>query len=74
MFTGEYAEFHGDGFEETAVIIKPKKAGAIIDFKGTVMSKVIIEGNKVSEIRGAENILDIEYVKGANPEAIKIIN
>ena len=74
VFTGEYAEFHGDGFEDTVVTIKPKKAGTIIDFKGTVMSKVIIEGNKVSEIRGAENIQDIEYVKSADPEAINFID
>ena len=35
------------------------------------MSKVIIEGSKVSEIRGAGNVQQIEYVKGANPDTIK---
>ena len=56
VFTGEYAEFHGDGFANTTVTIKPKKdAGAIIDFKGTKVKKVIIEGSNV-EIRGDENV------------------
>ena len=38
------------------------------------MSKVIIEGDKVTEIRGAENVDEFEYVKGANPETIKFSN
>ena len=71
VFTGSYAEFYGDGFKDTSVTIKPKKAGTIVDFNGIEMSKVIIEGNKVSEIRGAGNVQQIEYVKGANPDTIK---
>ena len=63
--------FYGDGFKDTTVTIKPKKAGTIVDFNGIEMSKVIIEGNKVSEIRGAGNVQQIEYVKGANPDTIK---
>ena len=35
VFTGSYAEFYGDGFEDTSVTIKPKKAGTIVDFNGT---------------------------------------
>ena len=33
VFTGEYAEFHGNGFHDTTLTIKPKKDGAILDFK-----------------------------------------
>ena len=70
--TGEYAEFHGDGFKKTDVTINPKKAGAIIDFKGTEISKVTIEGKNVAELRGVENIKNIKYKKGADPDKIVI--
>ena len=56
VFTGEYAEFHGEGFANTTVTIKPKKdAATVIDFKGTEVKEVIIEGSNV-EIRGNENV------------------
>jgi len=73
VFTGNYAEFYGDGFADTKVTIKTKKKhdGAIIDFKGTEMAHVTISGNRVSEIRGAENIQKLDFVKGAKKEAIK---
>ena len=35
------------------------------------MQKVIIDGTNVKEIRGAENIQAIEYIKGATAEQIK---
>ena len=69
LFTGDYAEFHGEGFANKTVTIKPLKAGAIIDFKGTKVQKVIIDGTNVKEIRGAENIQAIEYINGATPES-----
>ena len=72
IVTGEYAEFHGDGFKKTDVTISPKKAGAIIDFKGTEISKVTIEGKNVAELRGVENIKKIKYKKGADPDKIVI--
>ncbi|WP_245844084.1 bifunctional metallophosphatase/5'-nucleotidase [Oceanobacillus rekensis] len=70
VFTGNYAEFTGNGYMDTKVTIKPKKSGTVIDFKGTVMSEVTIEGDKVKEIRGSENIEDLNYAKGANPDKI----
>ena len=60
--------------QNTTVTIKPAKAGAIIDFKGTVMKKVIIDGTNVKEIRGAENIQDIEFINGADPAKIIFTN
>ena len=55
VFTGEYAEFHGEGFANTTVTIKPKKdAPAVIDFKGTKVKEVIIEGSKVEISRRRE--------------------
>lgn len=74
VFTGAYAEFYGAGFANTTVTIKPVEAGAIIDFKGTVMKKVIIDGKNVTEIRGAENIQDIEFINGADSAKIPFTN
>ena len=63
VFTGKYAEFHGEGFANTTVTIKPKKdAATVIDFKGTKVKEVIIEGSNV-EIRGEENVQVITYGK-----------
>ncbi|KMY51867.1 endonuclease [Peribacillus loiseleuriae] len=72
LFTGEYAEFHGVGFENTKVTIKPEKDGAIIDFKGIKATEVTIDGSHVKEIRGAENIQTINYENGASAKDIKI--
>ncbi|QUG40574.1 endonuclease [Psychrobacillus sp. INOP01] len=74
LFTGNYAEFHGEGFAEQTVTIKPEKAGAIMDFKGTNVQKVIINGTNVKEIRGAENIQEFEFINGADSKNIKITN
>ena len=72
LFTGDYAEFHGAGFADKTVTIKPLKADAIIDFKGTNVQKVIIDGTNVKEIRGAEGIQEIEYINGATAAQITI--
>ncbi|WP_186667803.1 endonuclease [Sporosarcina sp. BP05] len=73
-FTGAYAEFHGAGFANTAVTIKPAESGAIIAFKGTKAKEVIIDGANVKEVRGAENIQEIKFINGANPDNIKFTN
>ena len=73
VFTGaKYAEFLGAGFETTTVTLKPSEADAIIDFKGTNVQKVIIDGTNVKEIKGAENIQVIEYINGASAETITL--
>ncbi|MEK4228387.1 endonuclease [Solibacillus sp. FSL H8-0538] len=74
LFTGNYAEFHGVGFAAHTVKLKPINTGAIIDFKGTVVKKVIIDGTNVKEIRGAENIQEIEFSNGASSKNIKFTN
>ncbi|MGM7634687.1 endonuclease [Bacillus sp. Hm123] len=68
---GAYAELQGAGLSKTKVTIQPTAPGAIIDFKGAEVREVIIEKNNVKEIRGAENIKNIKYEKGATPESIK---
>lgn len=67
----EYAEFHGTGFADKTVTISPKKGNAIIDFKGTVMGEIIIEGNNVKEIRNLPQNANIKYVKGADEKNIE---
>src|SRR5690606_26230209 len=58
----------------TVITVKPQDAGAIVDLKGTELKKLVIDGTNVSEIRGAENIQEIEYINGAKAENIKITN
>ncbi|MEK4627759.1 chitobiase/beta-hexosaminidase C-terminal domain-containing protein [Solibacillus sp. FSL R7-0682] len=71
LFTGDYAEFLGEGYATHEVTIKPENAGAIIDFKGTVVQKVIIDGTNVKEVRGGENIQELVFINGALKEKIK---
>ncbi|RLL47144.1 endonuclease/exonuclease/phosphatase [Oceanobacillus piezotolerans] len=75
VFQGHYAEFYGDGFEDTDLTIKTKNKydGSMIDFNGTEMKRVIIEGDNVAEIRGYENVQEFVYKKGANPDNIRFI-
>lgn len=74
LLTSDYAEFHGDGFAEQTVTIKPENIGAIMDFKDINVQKVIIDGTNVKEIRGAENIQEFEFINGADSKNIKFTN
>ncbi|WP_339279980.1 chitobiase/beta-hexosaminidase C-terminal domain-containing protein [Lysinibacillus sp. FSL P2-0066] len=67
----EYAEFHGEGFADKTVTISPKKGNAIIDFKGTKIGEIIIEGKNVKEIRNLPDGATITYTKGASAEEIE---
>ncbi len=63
--SSKYAELKGAGFTSkgfngSTVTIKPEEAGAIIDFTGLPLEKVVIDGPNVKEIRGAENIKKIQ--------------
>lgn len=69
LFTGSYGEFSGEDFAGITVTLDPVSPGAVIDFKGTVVQKVMI-GKNIKEIRGYENIQDIEYLDGASKEEI----
>ena len=73
LFTGNYAKFAGEGFKTTTVHVKPAKVGAIIDFAGTNVKKVIIDGTNVKQIRGAENIQEIEYRNGSSADTVEVL-
>lgn len=77
--SSKYAELQGAGFTSkgfngSSVTIKPKEPGAVINFSGLPLGKVIIDGPNVKVIRGAENIKKIHYKNGANPESIQFID
>lgn len=72
--TSGYAEFHGKGFKNTKITINPEQPGAILDFKGTEIKEVTIEGPNVIEIRGAENVKKMKFKKGAKEDLIKFSN
>lgn len=71
---GKYGEFHGSGFEDVKVILTPAREESIFDFTGIGVKQVVVDGKNVSEIRGAENIQKIDYINGADYEAIRFYN
>lgn len=71
LFTGEYAEFRGEGFADAVLTVNPVKAGAVLDFKGINVKKIILDGPNVKELRGVENVEVIEYTNGAAANTIK---
>lgn len=71
---GKYGEFHGTGFEDVKVVLSPARTESIFDFTGIEVKHVVVDGEKVSEIRGAENIQEIEFIDGADYEAIRFYN
>ncbi len=69
---GAYTELTGDPLKNVVVQVKPKEAGAIIDFKGAIVKEVIVDGTNLAEIRGAENVKRISYTKGASANTVVI--
>lgn len=74
LFTGDYAEFHGAGFANQTVTIKPNTAGTIIDFKRTTIEKIIIDGTNVKQIRALPDNVEIDYINGASPGNIEFVD
>ena len=71
---GAYTELTGDALKDVVVQVKPKQAGAIIDFDGAVVKEVIVDGENLAEIHGAKNVQRITYTKGATPSSVVIKN
>jgi len=63
---GDYAELHGAGLASTTVTVNPSNEGAMIDFKGNEVAEVVLDGQNVDKILGAENIKKMEYKNNAN--------
>ncbi len=71
---GKYGEFQGSGFADVKVVLSPARSNSIFDFKGIDVKKVVVDGKNVSEIRGAENIREIDFIDGADYEEIRFYN
>ncbi|MFN3365288.1 MAG: endonuclease/exonuclease/phosphatase family protein, partial [Exiguobacterium mexicanum] len=69
---GAYTELTGEPLKNVVVQVKPKQAGAIIDFDGATVKEVIVDGTNLAEIRGAENVKRISYTKGASAKTVVI--
>ena len=69
---GTYTELTGDPLKNIVVQVKPKEAGAIIDFKDAVVKEVIVDGTNLTEIRGAKNVQRITFTKGASTSSVTI--
>ncbi|WP_042471006.1 endonuclease [Bacillus ndiopicus] len=70
-FKGAYGEFTGDALKNNVVLFAPAHKNAVLDFKGAEVKKLIIDGTKAYEVRGADNIKEIVYTNGAKAENIK---
>jgi len=71
---GKYGEFHGSGFADVKVVLSPARVDSIFDFTGIGVKGVVVDGKNVSEIRGAQNIQKIDFIHGADYEAIRFYN
>ena len=71
---GNYVELTGKGFKTNRVILQAKKSGLIVQMKGTEMGNVVVEGSHPLEIRGAEGIQKITFVKGADASKVVFYN
>ncbi|WP_313804000.1 DUF6359 domain-containing protein [Cytobacillus sp.] len=68
------ATLKGEGLKETRVVISSAKKGTVVDLTGTEIKEVLIETNKIEEIRGAENVMLWSLDKKADPSSIKFTN
>ncbi|MFD2683182.1 chitobiase/beta-hexosaminidase C-terminal domain-containing protein [Bacillus seohaeanensis] len=70
LIGARYASLKGNALKDVTVYIKPTKPNAIINFNGTTVENIVIDGTNVKEIQGAKNIKNIKLKKGANLEDI----
>ncbi|PWW29388.1 hypothetical protein DFO73_10418 [Cytobacillus oceanisediminis] len=65
------ATLKGEGLKNTRVVISSANKGAIVDLSGAEIKEVMIESDKVEEIRGAENVQKWTIGKKADASLIK---
>ncbi|MER1987565.1 MAG: chitobiase/beta-hexosaminidase C-terminal domain-containing protein [Solibacillus sp.] len=70
--SAEYASVTGALNESIPVIVRPAQPGAILDFNGITLQKLVIDGPNVKELRGVSNVKEIQYINGATAESITI--
>ncbi|WP_051428324.1 chitobiase/beta-hexosaminidase C-terminal domain-containing protein [Bacillus sp. J33] len=64
----------GEGLKNTRVVISSENKGAVIDLTGAEIKEVLIESEKVTEIRGAENVQKWTVGKKADSSHIIFID
>ncbi|KON86180.1 endonuclease [Sporosarcina globispora] len=64
------AAVKGEGLKNTKVVISSANKGAVVDLTGSEIKEVMIESDKVVEIRGAENVQKWTLGKKADPSHI----
>ncbi|MBG9588227.1 DUF6359 domain-containing protein [Cytobacillus firmus] len=64
------AAVKGEGLKHTKVVISSANKGAVVDLTGSEIKEVMIESDKVVEIRGAENVQKWTLGKKADPSHI----
>lgn len=74
IYLKKNATLKGEGLKNTKVVISSSKKGAIVDFTGTEVKEVVIQKDKIQEIRGAENVQKWNLGKKVDPSHIKFTN
>ncbi|MEH7345424.1 endonuclease [Bacillus sp. JJ1532] len=68
------ATLKGEGLKKTTVVVSSAQKGTIVDLTGTEVKEVLIEKDKVQEIRGAENVQSWSVGKKVDTSHIKFTN
>ncbi|WNS74136.1 endonuclease [Bacillus sp. DTU_2020_1000418_1_SI_GHA_SEK_038] len=68
------ATLKGEGLKKTKVVVSSAQKGTIVDLTGTEVKEVLIEKDKVQEIRGAENVQSWSVGKKVDTSHIKFTN
>jgi endonuclease I len=69
-----YAKVTGEGLKNMTVVLNPATEGAIFDFGGIEVKKVVIDSENISEIRGIENVQEWGVTDGVNTSNVKFVN
>lgn len=64
------ATLQGVGLEHTKVVISPAQRDTVIQLSGAKVKEVVIDNEKVNEIKGAENVQSWSVMKGVDPSGI----
>lgn len=64
------ATVQGSGLEHIKVVLSPAQRDTVMQLSGAKIMEVVIENNKVFEIKGAENVQKWTLKKGVDPSGI----
>lgn len=64
------ATLQGEGLEHTKIVLSPAQRDTVIQLSGAKVKEVVIDNEKVNEIKGAENVQSWSVKKGVDPSGI----